>query len=97
MMIIIMKMIKEEKGGETVVPLKYLRSFCRTLDIPLIGREINPILTWFEDFVLTHAAVHAQGFNPPRPENATMQNLKEQTQNCMYQLFIFQMKMIINY
>ena len=88
-----MKMIKEEKGGETVVPLKYLRSFFRTLNI----REINLILTWFEDFVLTHAAVHAQGFNPPRPENATMQNLKEQTQNCKYQLFIFQMKMIINY
>ena len=72
MMIIIIKKIKEKKGGETVVPLKYLRHFWRTLDVPLIDREINLILTWFEDFFLTHAAVHAKGFNPPRPENATM-------------------------
>ena len=50
MMIIIIKKIKEKKGGETVVPLKYLRHFWRTLDVPLIDREINLILTWFEDF-----------------------------------------------
>ena len=31
---------------KTSVPLKYLSNFWRTLEIPLINREINLILTW---------------------------------------------------
>ena len=38
---------------EIVVPLKYLSNFWRTLNMPLINCEINLILTWSENFVLT--------------------------------------------
>ena len=41
---------------EIVVPLKHLSSFCRTLDMPLINCEINLILTWSENCVLTSEA-----------------------------------------
>ena len=47
-----------------VVPLKHLRNFWRTLDILLINCEINLILTWSENCILT---VSAQGDNPARP------------------------------
>ena len=45
-----------EKEVEIVVPLKYLSNFWRTLDIPLINCEINLILTWSENCVLTSKA-----------------------------------------
>ena len=34
------------KNVETMVPLKYLSNFWRTLEIPLIDCEFNLILTW---------------------------------------------------
>ena len=34
------------KDVEITVPLKYLSNFWRTLEMPLIRCEINPILTW---------------------------------------------------
>ena len=40
------KGISTEKESEIVVPLKYLSTFWRILDIPLINNEINLILTW---------------------------------------------------
>ena len=42
-----------EKVAETVVPLKYLSNFWRSLDKPLINCEINLILTWSKNCVLT--------------------------------------------
>ena len=42
-----------EKESEIVVPLNYLSSFWRILDIPLINSKINLILTWSENCVLT--------------------------------------------
>ena len=45
-----------EKEVEIVVPLKYLSNFWRTLNMPLINCEINLILTWFENCVLTSKA-----------------------------------------
>ena len=36
------------------MPLKYLSNFWRTLDIPLINCEINLILPWSENCVLTN-------------------------------------------
>ena len=45
--------IKTKKNLEIIVPLKYLSSFWRTLDIPLINCKINLILTWSENCVLT--------------------------------------------
>ena len=57
-----------EKEVEIVVPLKYLINFWGTLDMPLINCEINLILTWSENCVLTSKAtrdaVPAQGGNP---------------------------------
>ena len=40
-----------ENEVEIVVPLKHLSNFWRTLDMPLINCEINPILTWSENCV----------------------------------------------
>ena len=58
-----------EKKVEIVVPLKYLCNFQRTLDTPLFNCEINLILTWSENCVLTSKAkrdaIPAQGGNPP--------------------------------
>ena len=42
-----------EKEVETIVPLKHLGNFWETLDIPLINCEINLILTWSENCVIT--------------------------------------------
>ena len=43
------------KGGEIAVPLKCLSNFWRTLEMPLISCEINLILTWSEDYVISSA------------------------------------------
>ena len=42
-----------EKKVEIVVSLRHLSNFWRTLDIPLINSEINFILTWSENCVIT--------------------------------------------
>ena len=42
-----------EIEGQIAVPLKHLSNFRRILDIPLINSEINLILTWSENCVLT--------------------------------------------
>ena len=41
------------KDVEIAVPLKYLSNFWRTLEMPLINCEINLILTWYEDCVIS--------------------------------------------
>ena len=41
------------KDVETIVPLKYLSNFWRTLEMPLIICEVNLILTWSATCVLT--------------------------------------------
>ena len=46
----------EKDDVEIVVPLKYLRSFWRTLDIPLINCEVSLTLTWSENCVITSKA-----------------------------------------
>ena len=40
------------KNVETMVPLKYLSNFWRTLEMPLINCEINLILTWSTNCVI---------------------------------------------
>ena len=45
-----------DKKVEIVVLLKYLSRFWRTSDIPLINCEINLILTWSENYVITRKA-----------------------------------------
>ena len=43
----------DTKDVEINVPLKYLNSFWRTLEMPLINYEVNLILTWSKDCVIT--------------------------------------------
>ena len=73
---------KTEKEAESVLPLKVLSNFCKTLDMPLINCEINLILTWSENCVLTSKAqrdkvIGASSDKNPQfseinnPENAT--------------------------
>ena len=42
------------KNVEIMVPLKHLSNFWRTLEVPLINREIILILTWSEKCVLSN-------------------------------------------
>ena len=41
------------KNLEIAVPLKYLSNFWRSLEMPLINFEINRILTWSENCVIS--------------------------------------------
>ena len=43
------------KDVEIIEPLKYLSNFCRTLEMPLINCEVNLILTWSKDCVITNS------------------------------------------
>ena len=43
-----------------MVPLKYLSNFWRTLEIPLINCEVNPILTWSSTCVLIATNIQNQ-------------------------------------
>ena len=44
-----------KKDVEIIVPLKYLSNFWRTLEMPLINCEVNLILTWSKDCVISSA------------------------------------------
>ena len=44
-----------EKDVETMVPLKYLGNFWRTLEMPLINCKVNLILTWSSTCVITNS------------------------------------------
>ena len=43
------------KDVEIIVPPKYLSNFWRTLEMPLINCEVNLILTWSKDCVITNS------------------------------------------
>ena len=53
------------KDVEIIVPLKHLRNFWRTLEMPLISCEINLILTWSENCVMFSTANANQGATFP--------------------------------
>ena len=70
--------IDRTKDVEIVVPLKYLSNFWRTLNMPLINCEINLILTWSENCVLTSKAT--RDANPDvNPAIAAVNNLTNVT------------------
>ena len=46
---------RNTKDVEIIVPLKYLRNFWRTLEMALINCEVNLILTWPKDCVITNS------------------------------------------
>ena len=48
------------KDAEIMVPLKYLSSFWRTLEMPLINCEVNLILTWSSTCVLIATNIQNQ-------------------------------------
>ena len=43
------------KDVEIIVPLKYFSNFWRTLEMPLINCQVNLILTWSKDCVITNS------------------------------------------
>ena len=43
------------RNVEIIAPLKYLSNFWRTLEMPLINCEVNLILTWSKDSVITNS------------------------------------------
>ena len=47
---------RNTKNFEIIAPLKYLSNFWRTLEMPLINCEVNLILTWSRDCVITNSA-----------------------------------------
>ena len=46
-----------------VIPLKHLSNFWRNLNIPLINCEVELILTWFKNCVLTNKAARDDNYN----------------------------------
>ena len=46
------------KDVKTVIPLKLLSNFWRTLEMPLINYKINLILNWSKDFVISNTAAN---------------------------------------
>ena len=82
---------------EIAVPLKYLRNIWRKLEMPLINCEINLILIWSENYVLSDMITRAAGgINLPAinaPTNATFKI----TDTTLYQQFLYQLKMIKNF
>ena len=52
--------ITGRKDVEIMVPLKYLSNFWRTLEIPLINCEVEPILDWSANCVIIYTIVDNQ-------------------------------------
>ena len=72
----------------------------------LINYEVNLIPTWSENWILSDMAilivVRAHEENQEKPainskELQQIQNLRLMMLNCMYQLLLYQFKMIIKY
>ena len=66
-----------------VVPLKYLSNFGRNLKIPLINCEVELILTWFKNCLLTNKSTRDSDYNAnpivyetDNPENANNSNYR---------------------
>ena len=72
-----------EKEVEIVVPLKYLSNFWRTLNMPLINCEINLILTWSENCVLTSKAT--RDAVPPQGGNLAVTRVNNPT-NAIFKI-----------
>ena len=51
---------RNTKNVKIIVPLKYFINFWRTLEMPLINCEVNLILTWSRDCVITNSTSKAK-------------------------------------
>ena len=80
---------------EVVIPLKHWSNFWRSLKIPLINCEPELILTRSKNCVLADMTVRAAGNNNDHPAIVTPTGLefKIKTQNCMFQLLLYQKRM----
>ena len=84
---------------KVVVLLKHLSNFWRNLNIPLINCEVELILTWFKNCVLIDKLTRDADYDEPIDRKTTeklqkMQYFKLQIQNYMFQLLVYQKKMI---
>ena len=52
----------EQKGVKIAVPIKYLSSFWRSLEMPLINCKVEFSLGWIEECVLTTAQIGADPY-----------------------------------
>ena len=78
---------------ETVVPLKHLSNFWKSLNIPLINCEVELILTWSKNCVLADVTRRsAQGDNPAIVPPRALE-FKITDTNYMFQLLLYQRKM----
>ena len=67
-----------QKNVEIVVSLKYLRTFWRTLEIPLINCEVSLTLTWYKICVRTSKATR-EADPDANPVVVGINNLTDQT------------------
>ena len=82
-----------------IYPLKHLSNFWRIVNIPLINCEVELILTWFKNCVLIDKLTRDADYDEPIDRKTTeklqkMQYFKLQIQNYMFQLLVYQKKMI---
>ena len=68
-----------EKKAEIVAPLKHLSNFWSTLDMSLINCEINLILTWCENCVLTSKAQRDKFIGADSKENPQFCEINDPT------------------
>ena len=69
--------------------------------MPLIICEVNLILTWSESYVISDSTTQdAYDYADPAVPEIRAPEIwfsKLKIQNCMFQLLLYQLKMIINY
>ena len=84
---------------EIVVPLKYLKNFWRTLNIPSINCEIELILTWSRNCALADMTVRAAGNNnnPAAIVAPTRLEFQMTDTNFLFQLLLCQQKITKNF
>ena len=75
-----------KNGVKIAVPLKYLSNFWRLLEMPLINCKIELSLNWIGNCLLMLMLLVQ-----------IVQFLKEQTQDFMFQLLLYQQKTMQNY
>ena len=79
---------------EVLIPLKYLSNFWRSLNIPLINCEVELILTWSKNCILADMTVRDAEFDNQAIVAPTEVEFKITDTNYMFQLLVYQKKMI---
>lgn len=65
--------VDDKRSVSITIPLKYFSNFWRALHIPIINYEVNIILTWSKNYVLTDIKTHvANAQGDPSAINAPM-------------------------